>query len=84
MYEFCVCCLKNIDSLKFCRIISLLIEKHGEILPCDDILGNVEDLIAGFVGFVSASRGRHCRIVWEGVRDYCVSIRYRDGIDILS
>lgn len=56
--------------------------KTGKALPCDDILGNVEDLIAGFVGFVSASRGRHCRIVREGVRDYCVSIRER--IDILS
>lgn len=25
----------------------------------------MEDLIAGFVGFVSASRGRHCRIEYE-------------------
>lgn len=36
-------------------------KKHETALPCEDILGNVEDLIAGFVGFVSASRdGRHC------------------------
>lgn len=28
------------------------------ILPCDDVLGNVEDLIAGFVGFESAGYGK--------------------------
>lgn len=27
-------------------------------LPCDDVLGKVEDLIAGFVGFVSACYGK--------------------------
>lgn len=25
-----------------------------KVLPCEDVLGKVEDLIAGFVGFVSA------------------------------
>lgn len=27
-------------------------------LPCEDVLGKVEDLIAGFVGFVSACYGK--------------------------
>lgn len=32
-------------------------------VPCEDILGSVEDLIAGFEGFVSAERGFKDEIV---------------------
>lgn len=32
-------------------------------LPCDDVLGSVDDLIAGFAGFESAMYNKKCSVL---------------------
>lgn len=51
-------CAKNLCLWQRLMTCCNNINKLGEyILPCEDILGSVEDFIAGFVGFVSAGYG---------------------------
>lgn len=45
---------KTIYCIDICIRIPVMNSVQGKNSPCEDILGNVEDLIAGLAGFVSA------------------------------